>query len=851
MLSSWLNKMSISRRLILIVTSINIIVLLLISLIAISSNQRTLETQATRRFSEKNQQIANAMSAELDDVIETAISIRDELSGLTAYSQAQMRSSIQDLIRQDDDVLIHRVSVYRPHTNINGESIDDSVVVFQISSPATGVIDETRTFTFDNQQPAPDAGMFKPLESNQAGWFKQEVAYEDREGSGAVSLALPYAYADTSTGVIWIDIPQPIFDDLFLTQLNNVGLLSETMNGFAMLIDENGELLSVSGERAHDITTDLAGEILSRLDSNRRVDYLYSINDPTTEQVDLVATDNLRATNWQIASVLPRADVPQPSGILAIQLGMIAIAGILALIIAITHFTDRAIIKPVMNLSRAAQEIGSGDMRYYIDYRDMEDEIGFLARAMDGMKSNIDHSYEELRAWSRMLEARVVERTKQLDDTRQEAESIANDLRAVYDESLTVVNEPELEPILDAFAHRILSLMSASYCAVWLLNDDKDKVRLVTNTHQPQTREFLLDANEGLVGQAMTQEAVIVIDDYTSYPYRVELPYDDKVPYVRAMCAPLMFDGSPLGAVVVGRGETGTPFTETETRLLTLFSNLVSPAVRNAQLYDQREEARASAERANMVKTRFLASVTHELRTPLNLIINNMDFMRVGAFGDINDEQLSRLNQTVRSAEHLLYLINDLLDVSKIDAGEMQLFFQPSDVHTIIEDCVDSTYAFMEKLEDKADKVQLVLDVDEDLPRIPIDSRRIRQVLTNLLSNAVKFTPEGDVTLTVKKQEDHLFFAVKDTGIGIPPEEFAVLFEAFERTTQAKEQNIEGTGLGLPISQFLVQQHGGEIEVESSVGEGTTFSFSLPLARENFVKDDDSQSSTTMLKSNN
>ena len=255
---------------------------------------------------------------------------------------------------------------------------------------------------------------------------------------------------------------------------------------------------------------------------------------------------------------------------------------------------------------------------------------------------------------------------------------------------------------------------------------------------------------------------------------------------------------------------------------------MVSPAVRNAQLYHQREAARREAERANRVKTRFLASVTHELRTPLNLVINNMDFMRIGAFGEVTDEQLSRLNQTVRSAEHLLYLINDLLDVSKIEAGEMQMFIQSTDVHTIIEDSVDTTYALMEKIEGKEQRVRLVTDIDDTLPKIPIDARRIRQVITNLLSNAVKFTHDGEVKLSVKAIEAGIYFAVSDTGIGIPDEELNILFEAFERTTEAKKQNIEGTGLGLPISQFLVQQHGGSLDVKSVAGEGTTFMFTLP-----------------------
>jgi signal transduction histidine kinase len=237
------------------------------------------------------------------------------------------------------------------------------------------------------------------------------------------------------------------------------------------------------------------------------------------------------------------------------------------------------------------------------------------------------------------------------------------------------------------------------------------------------------------------------------------------------------------------------------------------------------------ADRANQVKTRFLASVTHELRTPLNLVINNMDFMRVGAFGDINGEQKERLGQTVRSAEHLLYLINDLLDISKIEAGEMQLFIQDNDINTMLDDTIDNAVSFMEKIEGKMDAVELVMDLDDDLPKIPMDMRRIRQVLTNLLTNAIKFTDKGTVTLKVVKEEMGVEFSVTDTGMGIPEEEANKLFEAFERTRNAKESNIEGTGLGLPISKYLVEQHNGSLTFKSTFGVGTTFSFFLPYVQ--------------------
>jgi len=848
-MSSWLRNLGIGRRLIIIVTGINLVVLLSIGIIAISSNRRALESQSTRRFAEKNQQVAQGIADELNKVTATVNQLQTALSNLPSYSQAQMRSALQDIISQDEDILIHRLSVYRPSEMIDGEASDDSIVVFQIFAPRTGVINETLTYYFDNQQPDPDASMYTPLQTNQSTWFVQDVAYADAEGVSSVSLAVPYEYFDGLNGVLWVDIPLPIFDDMIAVQQNRLGLLSETVNGLAMLTDRDGTLLNSHGTRATSIPTTFGADILASTNSATAIDSLYLIDDPITDVQDFVAIDTLPSSDWNLISILPRSDIPTSSGVLAFQLILISLVGIIAMIVAINYFSRSAIVLPMLNLSQVAQEIGSGDLRYHIDYRERDDEIGYLARAMEGMKGNISHSYEELRTFSRTLEQRVFDRTKELNDTRKEAEDIASELRAVYDESLAVVNEPTLDPILEAFSHRILSLMDASYCSVWLLDDAGERLRRVTHTDDDMIADFSMGGTEGMIGRSIVEQKSIIIDDYDTYAHRSELPHSQTTNYKRAVAVPLMFDGIPRGAVFVGRTEKGDLFNEADTRRLTLFANLVSPAVRNAQLYNQREEARREAERANHVKTRFLASVTHELRTPLNLVINNMDFMRIGAFGDVTDEQLSRLNQTVRSAEHLLYLINDLLDVSKIEAGEMQMFIQSTDVHTIIEDSVDTTYALMEKIEGKEERVTLVVDIDDGLPKIPIDARRIRQVITNLLSNAVKFTHDGEVELTVKAIETGIYFAVRDTGIGIPDEELNILFEAFERTTEAKQQNIEGTGLGLPISQFLVQQHGGILDVKSVSGEGTTFMFTLPYTTPEDDTNDNQPSIIPMLKS--
>jgi signal transduction histidine kinase len=225
------------------------------------------------------------------------------------------------------------------------------------------------------------------------------------------------------------------------------------------------------------------------------------------------------------------------------------------------------------------------------------------------------------------------------------------------------------------------------------------------------------------------------------------------------------------------------------------------------------------------MKSQFLASMSHELRTPLNAILNFTEFVALGILGPVNDEQIDALNKSTDSGRHLLSLINDVLDMTKIESGMMKLFVEADiDPQAEIAQVVNTVQSL---LADKPE-VKLTTDIAPDLPRLTGDRRRIRQVLLNLLSNAVKFTEEGSITLQAQRQGEHLRFSVIDTGAGIAPADQAIVFEPF-RQTETGIRHAGGTGLGLPISKRLVEAHGGVLWVESIVGKGSTFSFTLPI----------------------
>jgi len=236
-------------------------------------------------------------------------------------------------------------------------------------------------------------------------------------------------------------------------------------------------------------------------------------------------------------------------------------------------------------------------------------------------------------------------------------------------------------------------------------------------------------------------------------------------------------------------------------------------------------EAREHAEAASAMKSAFLANMSHELRTPLNAIIGFSDVLGERYFGELTEKQAEYVRDISESGKHLLALINDILDLSKIEAGKLELELSEFDV-------LAATQHALTLLKERAHRhgVQLELDIDPAVGAIQADERKVKQILLNLLSNAVKFTPEGGrVTVHGRQRNAVIEIAVSDTGPGIAPEDQGAVFEEFRQVGGDSERKAEGTGLGLPLAKRLVELHGGEMWLRSALGEGSTFGFSLPL----------------------
>ncbi|HEX5607701.1 MAG TPA: GAF domain-containing sensor histidine kinase, partial [Candidatus Binatia bacterium] len=293
--------------------------------------------------------------------------------------------------------------------------------------------------------------------------------------------------------------------------------------------------------------------------------------------------------------------------------------------------------------------------------------------------------------------------------------------------------------------------------------------------------------------------------------------------YRSLLSVPLLREQQILGGLTVWRRQTGEFKTEV-INLLQTFATQSALAIHNARLFREIEEKSHQIEAANRHKSEFLANMSHELRTPLNAIIGFSEVLQERLFGELNEKQAEYTSDILTSGQHLLSLINEILDLSKVEAGRIELELAPFDLPLAIENA--RTF-----VRERAVKHGIALDVDLDerLGEYVGDERKIKQILLNLLSNAVKFTPEGGrISITANKTDTAVEISVSDTGIGIASEDQPKIFEEFRQVGGDYAHKKEGTGLGLTLAKKFVELHGGKIWVQSEVGKGSRFTFTLP-----------------------
>jgi signal transduction histidine kinase len=285
----------------------------------------------------------------------------------------------------------------------------------------------------------------------------------------------------------------------------------------------------------------------------------------------------------------------------------------------------------------------------------------------------------------------------------------------------------------------------------------------------------------------------------------------------------MMREGEAIGAISLPKQAVG-PFSARQIELLETFAAQAVIAIENVRLFTEIQEKSRQLEVASQHKSQFLANMSHELRTPLNAILGYTEMMVDGLYGNLPDKAQGVLERVQSNGKHLLGLINDVLDLSKIEAGQLTLATEEYSVA----DMVATVMAATESLA-KAKNIALLSTVPPGLPRGTGDARRLTQVLLNLVGNAIKFTDEGKVEIRARQQGDRFKISVIDTGPGIARADQAKIFEEFQQVDNTSTRKKGGTGLGLSISRKIVELHGGYIAVESEPGKGSNFKVTIPI----------------------
>ncbi len=541
----------------------------------------------------------------------------------------------------------------------------------------------------------------------------------------------------------------------------------------------------------------------------------------------------------------------EPNRVLVSNLMLLGLVAVLALAAAWIG-GGLAVVQPVQALLKATQRLSAGDLSARSGLPAGPGEFNHLTRAFDEMAETLERD----RAARQRAEEALVARTKQLEA-----------IRAV---TIEITRELALPTLLDVITRRAADLVEAVSGAVFLW-DETAEVLIPHAWHGMGgwMREARLRLGEGVAGTVASLRQGMVVNDFQRFP-NIHPLFKGQSGITAVVAEPLLHHERLLGVIAISNQGTGRPFTEQDRNTLSLFAAEAAIAIEKARLYEAirlhaatleqrvqertRELALANEQlaAASRHKSEFLANMSHELRTPLNSVIGFAELLQGQVVGPLTEKQARYLGHIHTSGKHLLQLISDILDLSKVEAGKFDLQPQALPVAQTLEDILVIVRGLANK---KAQTVES--DIQDDLPSLHADPLRFKQILFNLLSNAVKFTPEkGTISVTARrlegaavlpsggaavglKQPQHgntagpqhwLEMRVTDTGVGIKAEDLPRLFQEFVQLEATQAQRHEGTGLGLALTKRLVTLHGGRIWADSKgEGQGSAFTFVLPF----------------------
>jgi signal transduction histidine kinase/CheY-like chemotaxis protein len=632
--------------------------------------------------------------------------------------------------------------------------------------------------------------------------------YFRRESEPYMTLSLAGTRRDTGVSIAQVNL-KLIWDV--------VSKIKVGQRGRAYVVDADGRLI------AHpDISLVLRNTDMSKLAQVRSArsagsgDAVQESEDITGNRV-LTAYAKVTPLGWLVFVETPVAEAYAPLYASIQRTGYVLFGALLLAFIA-GMFLARRMVVPIQALRAGAARIGSGDLSQRISIR-TGDEVEALADQFNDMAGKLQESYAD-------LEQRVEDRTHELSQALEQQTATADVLKIISRSTF------DLRTVFEILVESIARLCRVEQAAILRLVDGQFHIIAAHGSDEfkqyMQNHPIAIDRSS-VSGRAALEGRTVQVADVLADPEYAKHETQRVGGFRTVLGVPLMRAGAAIGAVLLTRSEV-EPFTQQQIDLITTFADQAVIAIANVTLFDEIQDKSRQLEQASQHKSQFLANMSHELRTPLNAIIGYSEILQEDVT-DLGQEALvPDLKKIEGAGRHLLGLINDILDLSKIEAGRMDVFLEDVELVPLLEE----VRALIVPLAEKNGNT-LELRLAEGLGSIRTDRTKLKQSLLNVLSNGSKFTENGRLTVVAERFDSDrqmVRFAVSDTGIGMTEEQLGRLFQAFSQAETSTAKKYGGTGLGLAISRRFCQLLGGDITVTSRPGEGSTFTIVLPARNE-------------------